>query len=133
VTSPGGTSGNGAAGLAPGYTELASDGGIFNFGTQFFGSMGGQVLNCTCCRHGVDPRWPRLFVGGVRDGGIFSYGDAAFYGSTGSKKLNKPIVAMTTTPDGKGYWLIASDGAFFLRRCTFLRFNGRSKAQPTRW
>jgi len=35
------------------------------------------------------------------DGGIFSYGDAAFYGSTGSIALNKPIVGMTATPDGK--------------------------------
>jgi hypothetical protein len=28
------------------------------------------------------------------DGGIFSYGDAAFYGSTGATPLNKPIVGM---------------------------------------
>ena len=28
------------------------------------------------------------------DGGIFAFGDAAFYGSTGSLKLNKPIVGM---------------------------------------
>ncbi len=47
------------------------------------------------------------------DGGIFSYGDAQFYGSTGSIKLNKPIVGMAATPDGKGYWLVASDGGIF--------------------
>jgi len=47
------------------------------------------------------------------DGGIFSYGDAAFYGSTGSIALNKPIVGMTATPDGKGYWMVASDGGIF--------------------
>jgi hypothetical protein len=29
------------------------------------------------------------------DGGIFSYGDAEFYGSTGSLQLNAPIVAMS--------------------------------------
>jgi hypothetical protein len=28
------------------------------------------------------------------DGGIFAFGDAAFYGSTGSLTLNKPIVGM---------------------------------------
>jgi len=28
------------------------------------------------------------------DGGILSYGDAAFFGSTGAKTLNKPIVGM---------------------------------------
>ena len=47
------------------------------------------------------------------DGGIFSYGDAQFYGSTGSIHLNQPIVGMASTPDGKGYWLVASDGGIF--------------------
>ena len=47
------------------------------------------------------------------DGGIFSYGDAAFYGSTGGIALNKPIVGMAATPDGRGYWLVASDGGIF--------------------
>jgi hypothetical protein len=47
------------------------------------------------------------------DGGIFSFGDARFYGSTGAMTLNKPIVGMATTPDGKGYWLVASDGGVF--------------------
>jgi hypothetical protein len=28
------------------------------------------------------------------DGGIFNYGDATFYGSTGSIALNKPVVGM---------------------------------------
>jgi len=47
------------------------------------------------------------------DGGVFNYGDAAFYGSTGGVGLNKPIVAMAATPDGRGYWLVASDGGVF--------------------
>ncbi|WP_152626167.1 hypothetical protein, partial [Acidithrix ferrooxidans] len=47
------------------------------------------------------------------DGGIFTYGDAAFYGSAGAIPLNKPIVGMAATPDGKGYWLVASDGGIF--------------------
>ncbi len=47
------------------------------------------------------------------DGGIFSYGDARFYGSTGSLHLNAPIVGMTATPDGGGYWLVAADGGIF--------------------
>ncbi len=47
------------------------------------------------------------------DGGIFSYGDATFYGSTGAIHLNQPIVGMAATPDGKGYWLVASDGGIF--------------------
>jgi N-acetylmuramoyl-L-alanine amidase len=48
-----------------------------------------------------------------RDGGIFSYGDAHFYGSTGALRLNAPIVGLAATPDGKGYWLVARDGGIF--------------------
>ncbi len=47
------------------------------------------------------------------DGGVFSFGDAAFYGSTGNIHLNQPIVDMAATPDGHGYWLVASDGGIF--------------------
>ncbi len=47
------------------------------------------------------------------DGGIFSFGDATFYGSTGSMVLNQPVVGMASTPDGHGYWLVASDGGIF--------------------
>ena len=47
------------------------------------------------------------------DGGIFTFGDAGFYGSTGRHPLNEPIVGMAATPDGKGYWLVASDGGIF--------------------
>ena len=47
------------------------------------------------------------------DGGIFSFEDAQFYGSTGSLTLNRPVVGMAATPDGRGYWLVASDGGIF--------------------
>ena len=47
------------------------------------------------------------------DGGLFSFGDAQFYGSMGAKPLVAPIVSMATTPDGKGYYEVASDGGIF--------------------
>ena len=47
------------------------------------------------------------------DGGIFTFGDAAFYGSTGAVQLNSPIVGMAATADGHGYWLVAADGGIF--------------------
>ncbi|HEY3844513.1 MAG TPA: hypothetical protein VGL48_14770 [Acidimicrobiales bacterium] len=47
------------------------------------------------------------------DGGIFSFGGATYYGSTGNMHLNKPIVGLAATPDGGGYWLVASDGGIF--------------------
>ena len=47
------------------------------------------------------------------DGGIFAFGDARFFGSTGAIRLNRPIVASVATPSGNGYWLVASDGGIF--------------------
>ena len=47
------------------------------------------------------------------DGGVFNFGDAAFYGSMGGQHLNPPVVGIATTPDGQGYWLVASDGGVF--------------------
>jgi hypothetical protein len=47
------------------------------------------------------------------DGGIFNYGKAGFYGSTGNIALNKPIVGMAYTPTKHGYWMVASDGGIF--------------------
>ena len=47
------------------------------------------------------------------DGGIFSFGDARFHGSTGGRRLDQPIVGMAPTLSGKGYWLVAADGGLF--------------------
>jgi hypothetical protein len=47
------------------------------------------------------------------DGGIFSYGDAQFYGSAGALPLVQPIVGMAAMPDGSGYWFSAADGGLF--------------------
>jgi hypothetical protein len=47
------------------------------------------------------------------DGGIFSFGDAHFYGSMGGKHLNAPMVAMSAGPASGGYWMVASDGGVF--------------------
>jgi hypothetical protein len=47
------------------------------------------------------------------DGGIFTFGSAQFYGSTGNLKLQRPVVGITPTADRGGYWLVASDGGVF--------------------
>ncbi|MGH9282756.1 MAG: FG-GAP repeat domain-containing protein, partial [Acidimicrobiales bacterium] len=49
----------------------------------------------------------------ARDGGIFAFCDAKFFGSTGALRLNQPIVGMAATPSGQGYWLVAADGGIF--------------------
>jgi hypothetical protein len=62
------------------------------------------------------------------DGGIFTYPNNAFYGSTGSLKLNMPMVGMAATPDGQGYWLVASDGGIFTYGDAL--FHGSRGGQP---
>ena len=47
------------------------------------------------------------------DGGIFTFGNAGFFGSAGSIPLNKPVVGMAPTASKRGYWLVASDGGIF--------------------
>jgi hypothetical protein len=47
------------------------------------------------------------------DGGIFAFGDAGFFGSTGAIKLNKPITGMTPSATGSGYRMVATDGGIF--------------------
>ena len=47
------------------------------------------------------------------DGGVFSFGSAQFYGSTGGMVLNQPVVAMAAAGDAHGYWEVASDGGVF--------------------
>ncbi len=47
------------------------------------------------------------------DGGIFTYGSAQFFGSTGSLQLQRPVAGITPTGDRRGYWLVASDGGIF--------------------
>jgi hypothetical protein len=50
-------------------------------------------------------------VGG--DGGIFTFGAARFFGSTGNLTLQRPVVGITPTATRDGYWLVASDGGIF--------------------
>ena len=60
----------------------------------------------------ADADGPRLLA--LRgDGGIFSFGDAKFFGSTGGIHLNQPIVGMAARPQNDGYWMVAADGGIF--------------------
>jgi hypothetical protein len=45
------------------------------------------------------------------DGGVFSFGDAAFRGSMGGTHLNQPVIGMARF--GDGYLMVASDGGIF--------------------
>ncbi|MGH2720707.1 MAG: TolB family protein, partial [Actinomycetota bacterium] len=58
-------------------------------------ATGGCVTNCG---PGPGPVAGSGYWMVATDGGIFAFGDAAFHGSTGNIRLNKPIVGMATTP-----------------------------------
>ena len=48
------------------------------------------------------------------DGGVFSYGDAQFYGSLPGLGIHvSNVTGMVRTPDGAGYWLSGSDGGVY--------------------
>ena len=47
------------------------------------------------------------------DGGVFAFGDAGFYGSTGGQPPQPARRGHGRHPDGGGYWLVASDGGVF--------------------
>jgi hypothetical protein len=47
------------------------------------------------------------------DGGVFPFGSAKGFGSTGGINLRQPIIGMNSTPSGQGYWLVAADGGIF--------------------
>ncbi len=108
-----------------GYWLAGANGAVYAFGeAKYYGSVSGRQLNAPIV--GIISTPYRQMVPGAEpspagkgywlvgsDGGIYSFGDAKFYGSMGGKHLNKPIVGMATTPGGHGYWEVASDGGIF--------------------
>jgi hypothetical protein len=93
-----------------GYWMVAADGGVFSFGTPFWGSTGNLKLNKPV--EGIVPTATNKGYWLVAsDGGVFAFGDAGFKGSMGSTKLNKPVVGLVRY--GDGYLMVASDGGIF--------------------
>ncbi|WP_201733728.1 SpoIID/LytB domain-containing protein [Acidithrix sp. C25] len=58
------------------------------------------------------PATPGYYVDSSQ-GGVVALGSASVFGSMVGTKLNKPVVGMAATPDGKGYWMVAADGGIF--------------------
>ena len=95
-----------------GYWLVASDGGVFAFGSAgFFGSMGGKPLNSPVV--GIAPTKTGAGYREVgADGGLFAFGDATYFGSMADQLLNAPVNGITTYAGG-GYWMLAKDGGVF--------------------
>ena len=59
------------------------------------------------------PANPVSYLLAGADGGVFTFGSAAFYGSLAGRHLNAPVVGMVEDPVSGGYWLVAADGGVF--------------------
>jgi hypothetical protein len=101
-----------ASKVKSGYTFSAADGGVFNFGTKFFGSAVGKSTS----------PWTGIAAapGGAgywmsdQNGAVASFGpNAVNWGDASSSKLVSPIVGSAASPWGNGYYMAAGDGGVF--------------------
>ena len=96
-----------------GYRFVASDGGVFSFGTYpFCGSTGDAGTGHRVVGMASTPDRAGYWLADA-DGGVYAFGDATFYGSMAGGPLQAPIVGIVAAPFGNGYWLVASDGGVF--------------------
>jgi N-acetylmuramoyl-L-alanine amidase len=102
----------GGASLVSAATNPPPPDSVAPFGTTAVGANAVSKPNAPIVGMAPTPNGLGYWMVGS-DGGIFSFGDAKFYGSEGGAHLNKPVVGMASTPDGGGYWLVAADGGVF--------------------
>jgi hypothetical protein len=94
-----------------GYTLVGSDGGIFNFGTKFWGSAAGQAATPVVGIAGAPGGGGYCLAtqaGQEFDLGIQPQGCASLKGP-----LNQPLVGTAALPEGGGNYMAASDGGVF--------------------
>ena len=117
-----------------GYWTVASDGGVFTFGSMgFYGSMGGKPLAAPIVGMAATPS-SRGYWLVASDGGVFAYGDAGFYGSTGAIHLDQ--AGGGHGPHPRRGWVLAGGlrrRGVRLRRRRLLRISGRHPPRPSRW
>ena len=108
-----------------GYWEVASDGGVFAYGSAgFYGSLGASNLVAPIVGMSPTPDDKGYWLVDSR-GDIYAFGDAGYLGSSGcinpvntcggsnSFTPSGPIVAMASTADGKGYWMVDAGGDIY--------------------
>jgi photosystem II stability/assembly factor-like uncharacterized protein len=96
-----------------GYRMVATDGGIFTFGSRtFHGSTGNLTLNKPIVGGATDVSDYDGYWIVASDGGVFTF-DAPFFGSLGGQVLTSPAVEIEPTPTGKGYWIVLANGKVY--------------------
>ncbi|HEX7168765.1 MAG TPA: Calx-beta domain-containing protein [Acidimicrobiales bacterium] len=110
-----------------GYVLAGGDGKVYAFGVEHRGDTTGQKLNQPIIGLTLTPSGKGYWLV-AKDGGIFTFGDADFWGSMGGTPLSAPVLGMESTPTGKGYWLFAADGGIFnFGDATFYGSTGNDK------
>ena len=105
----------------PGYLLFTSKGRVFAIGPDGQNErpgVGHVTLNGPVLDSVVTPSGQGYYMV-ASDGGIFTFGDAAFHGSMGGRKINAPVQSLVPDGDGDGYWMVASDGGIFAFRAGF--------------
>ncbi len=111
-------------------TLVGTAGSLSMFGTQFAGALG--LRSDWFAIGGAPSGGTSGYWLAAADGGIFSFGNAAFFGSMGGRPLFRPIVGMAPAPGDGGYWEVASDGGIFSfgTAAFFGSMGGRPLNQP---
>jgi hypothetical protein len=78
---------------------------------SFHGSLGATPLNSPIVGMAATPSGDGYWLVAA-DGGVFTFGDAEFFGSAGATGV-RDVVGMARTPSGNGYWLATRSGRVF--------------------
>jgi hypothetical protein len=62
-----------------------------------------------------------------KDGGVFSFGTAKYYGSIGYLGGARQVVSMAADPDHEGYWFVGPDGGIYAYKAPFWGSTGNIK------
>jgi CSLREA domain-containing protein len=95
-----------------GYRLVADEGGIFDFGLNFNGSLANVKLNAPIIGLANSPG-PNGYLLAGSDGGVFAQGGANFFGSLGGQAIPSAIAAIAAPPSETGYWLAAKNGKIY--------------------
>ena len=96
-------------GAGPAGAQSTSSGSVTGFGDATpYGAPAGQ-LNAPVVGMASTPDGKGYWLVAA-DGGVFTYGDAGFYGSEGASGVRTPFVGIARTPDGHGYWVAGVRG-----------------------
>lgn len=93
-----------------GYDLVESNGAVHNMNAPNYGSPFTSQRPISGMAFTPDGRGYWITA---QDGGVFTFGDAGYYGSMGGQPLSGPVVGIAATPSGRGYWLVAADGGVF--------------------